>query len=101
MARSEVAVNRISIEERLGTNKYAVEEDAHIVLDEEACARCGPEQCACAKACPAGLFKVQGGTISFDYAGCLECGTCRVVCRKKAIRWSYPNGGFGVEYRYG
>ena len=29
------------------------------------------------KACPAGLYKKQDdGSVRFDYAGCLECGTC-------------------------
>jgi ferredoxin like protein len=30
----------------------------------------------------------------------LECGTCYIVCERKAfIRWRYPRGGFGVSYR--
>ena len=43
------------------------------------------------------------GEISFDYAGCLECGTCRVVCPRsaEALKWSYPRGGFGVQFRFG
>jgi ferredoxin like protein len=94
-------MRRASIEELLGTNKYEVDGgEPHIVIDKAACARCSPESCACVKACPAGLFKIVGGTIAFDYAGCLECGTCRLVCRQKGIRWDYPRGGFGVEYRY-
>ncbi|HOV79032.1 MAG TPA: hypothetical protein PK728_02920, partial [Bacillota bacterium] len=51
-----------------------------------------------------GLYTVKEGEseISFDYAGCLECGTCRAVCPKKgAIDWRYPRGGFGINYRYG
>ncbi|NPV74148.1 MAG: ferredoxin family protein, partial [Pelotomaculum sp.] len=40
--------------------------------------------------------------VNFDYAGCLECGTCRAVCPKEgAIAWGYPRGGFGVSFRYG
>ena len=38
----------------------------------------------------------------FDYAGCLECGTCRALCGNTIIKkWEYPNGTFGVEYREG
>ncbi|MDH7479765.1 MAG: ferredoxin family protein, partial [Syntrophomonadaceae bacterium] len=45
---------------------------------------------------------LKDGEISFDCAGCLECGTCRVVCpRPGAIEWNYPRGGFGIVYRYG
>jgi ferredoxin like protein len=94
-------MSRTSIEELLGTNKYEVDPDeAHIVVDKAACARCLPQGCACVKACPAGLFKIVSGAMAFDYAGCLECGTCRLVCWQKAISWNYPRGGFGVEYRY-
>jgi ferredoxin like protein len=40
--------------------------------------------------------------IVIDYAGCLECGTCRVMCKDKGIvKWEYPRGTFGVSYRYG
>jgi ferredoxin like protein len=92
----------MSIEERLAADKHVVDEGTpHIVVDVAACATCTPQDCACVKACPAGLFKAQGDTVTFDYAGCLECGTCRIVCFKKAIAWNHPEGGFGVEYRYG
>ncbi|WP_243675885.1 4Fe-4S dicluster domain-containing protein [Vulcanisaeta distributa] len=34
--------------------------------------------------------------------GCLECGTCRVVCPENNIEWNYPpKSGFGVQYRFG
>jgi ferredoxin like protein len=72
----------MSIEERLAADKHVVDEGTpHIVVDVAACATCTPQDC--------------------DYAGCLECGTCRIVCFKKAIAWNHPEGGFGVEYRYG
>ena len=38
--------------------------------------------------------------MTFVYAGCLECGTCFVVCDGDAFtRWRYPRGGFGVSFR--
>ncbi|WP_192902944.1 ferredoxin family protein, partial [Pelotomaculum propionicicum] len=44
----------------------------------------------------------EDGELSFDYAGCLECGTCRIICPKEgAISWQYPRGGFGINFRYG
>lgn len=89
-----------SIEERLGTNKFSVDEGmAHIVLDKSICAQCANKPCV--KACPAGLYVPQGDGVSFDFAGCLECGTCRVVCVLKGLRWEYPRGTFGIEFRYG
>ena len=52
--------------------------------------------------CPAGLYSVneQGGT-SLTLDGCLECGTCRLVCGTDVLEWSYPEGGTGVQFRYG
>ncbi len=38
------------------------------------------------KACPAGLYKKQeDGSVRFDYAGCLECGTCRILGLDSAL----------------
>lgn len=55
------------------------------------------------KARPAGLYKKQDdGSVRFDYAGCLECGTCRILGLGSALeQWEYPRGTFGVEFRYG
>ena len=95
-------MKRLSIEQLLGIDKFAVDDDeAHIVLDKSVCARCQPKPCT--YACPAGLYVLKDGEISFDYAGCLECGTCRVVCPQAgiAITWKYPRGGFGISFRYG
>ncbi|HIH8553463.1 TPA: ferredoxin family protein, partial [Salmonella enterica] len=42
------------------------------------------------------------GSVRFDYAGCLECGTCRILGLDTALeKWEYPRGTFGVEFRYG
>lgn len=93
-------MKKLSSAERLGTSKFFVDEEMpHITLDKGICARC--EKKPCVKACPAGLYTLQGDSVGFDYAGCLECGTCRVVCLMKGLKWEYPRGTFGVEYRYG
>lgn len=93
-------MKKLSIEERLGTNKFSVDDGMpHITLDKAICAQCVNKPCV--KACPAGLYVPTGDTVSFDYAGCLECGTCRVVCLPKGLKWEYPRGTFGVEFRYG
>lgn len=90
------------VTELLSLNRFEVDEDsAHIVLDKEICRNCVEKPCLIV--CPAGLYKLdKTGEISFDYAGCLECGTCRVMCKNKGIiKWEYPQGGFGVHFRYG
>ncbi len=96
-----MTVKKLSPEALLGINKFAVDEDEpHIVLDKSICAKCKEKPCLIV--CPAVLYTLKDGEISFDYAGCLECGTCRVVCKNKGIvRWSYPRGTFGVVFRYG
>jgi ferredoxin like protein len=88
--------------ELLSLNKFNVdEEEAHIVLDKEICSRCQARPCLLV--CPAVLYRLdKNGDISFDYAGCLECGTCRVMCTNRGIiKWEYPRGTFGISYRYG
>ena len=37
--------------------------------------------------CPAGLYTLQeNGDLAFDFAGCLECGTCRVLCGETMVK---------------
>lgn len=91
----------VNVDEKLAVDKFNVdEESAHIVL------------CACPDAaefdklvlcCPAGLYKrATDGEAVFDYAGCLECGTCRMLCSDTILeKWVFPQGGLGVSYRYG
>ncbi len=97
-----MALKRLTIEHYLGLDKFVVDDEhAHITLKKELCRSCPGKPCTFA--CPAGLYKLKDGEIVFDYAGCLECGTCRVVCphAEEAITWAYPRGGFGVQFRYG
>ncbi|HFV9292380.1 TPA: 4Fe-4S dicluster domain-containing protein [Serratia fonticola] len=54
-------------------------------------------------ACPAGLYQFQpDSSLRFDVQGCLECGTCRLLCGEETItRWRYPQAGNGIEFRFG
>ena len=49
------------------------------------------------------LYKIdENGAKSFDYAGCLECGTCRIACGGTIVeKWENPQPTMGVEYRFG
>jgi ferredoxin like protein len=91
----------MGIEQKLGIDKFVVDEgNPHIVLDMEKCRDCDLRPCI--MACPASLYKAEdGGGISFDFAGCLECGSCRVVCPNGALSWNHPRPTFGIFYRYG
>jgi ferredoxin like protein len=94
-------MNRMSISEKLGVNKYELDEGhPHIVVNNEICQKvCGDKMCLFV--CPAKVYSEQNGVIVADWAGCLECGACKAACPNKALQWEYPRGGFGVIYRYG
>jgi ferredoxin-like protein FixX len=91
----------VNVDTYLALNRYAVDEEtAHIELIDTP----DPEEFAkLVRVCPAALYKVdKDGTPSFDYAGCLECGSCRIVCGDTIIKkWNNPGPTMGVEYRYG
>lgn len=93
--------NRVNVDVKLGVNKFHVDEGhPHIIL------AANPDINEFRKlmnACPAGLYKQdEAGNIHFDSAGCLECGTCRVLCGETILeKWSWPAGTFGVDFRYG
>jgi ferredoxin like protein len=94
-------MNRISVAEKLSVNKYELDEGVpHISVDNAIC----QQQCQlkpCLFVCPANVYTEQNGEIMVDWAGCLECGTCKVACPTEALHWEYPRGGFGVIYRHG
>ena len=52
--------------------------------------------------CPAHVYSEEpDGTISVEYAACLECGTCLAVAPPGTLTWHYPRGGMGVVFREG
>ena len=70
----------VNVDEKLSIDKFNVdEENAHIVLKENPSDEEFRKLVLC---CPAALYKVEDdGSKRFDYAGCLECGTCRSAAR--------------------
>jgi ferredoxin like protein len=91
----------MSIPEKLSVNKYELDEgNPHIRVHPEICQKlCSTRTCL--TICPAQVYSEQDGQIVADWAGCLECGTCKAVCPTDALEWDYPQGGFGVSYRFG
>jgi ferredoxin like protein len=52
--------------------------------------------------CPAGLYSEnEQGEVVLTIDGCLECGTCRIACGTDVLCWDYPDGGAGVQFRFG
>lgn len=94
-------MSTVNVDIKLGVNKFYVDEGhPHIILNEQF----DPVRFQLLMmACPAGLYrKDDKGQFLFDYAGCLECGTCRVLCSESVLaKWEYPTGSLGVEYRHG
>lgn len=89
----------ISVEYKLAVNKYDIDRDVHVKVNTNTCERC--ELYYCLYACPADCYKLTEGHITFSYEGCLECGSCRIVCSNGAIEWELPRPGFGICYEYG
>ena len=93
----------LNIDAYLATNKYEVAPESHIVLRDGA-AGCDPKEFdKLIRACPAALYRrSEDGIQSFNYEGCLECGTCRNICGDTIVEsWNNPDPGCGVEYRFG
>lgn len=89
----------MALAERLETVAFTVDETPHIVVDGARCRDCDAHTCV--RFCPAGCFtRNDAGQIDYYYVGCLECGTCLVLCDEDAVTWNYPRGGYGIAYRF-
>ena len=80
------------VEEKLFQNRYRVDAGRpHIqIKDTEICAsECGTQQCTVC--CPAGCYTAEGnGRVVLITDGCLECGTCRIICTDfRNVEWEY------------
>lgn len=95
--------DQLSLQEKLGRNVFKIDQgSAHIEIDHEICrSKCINK--ACLYVCPANLYTYQEeeDEIFIDYEGCLECGTCLIVCKDEALTWEYPRAGHGIQYRFG
>lgn len=93
-------MNPMSVDDKLGTNLFRVDEETpHITVKQVK----GKEKeiHKLLLACPAHLYTLdENGILQFNYEGCLECGTCRVLCQDAVVEsWDYPKNGKGVQYR--
>ena len=81
-------------ERKLALINYNVDRDrAHIsIIDHDTCLKCVRQQCI--NCCPANCYSPQeDGRVVFSYEGCVECGTCRIVCNEfHNVEWTYPRG---------
>jgi ferredoxin like protein len=90
------------VEEKLFQNRYVVDTGApHIkVMPHETPSA---NLLAMTRLCPAGCYSVaDSGRVEIAADGCMECGTCRVLCEAGGdIEWNYPKGGYGVLFKFG
>jgi ferredoxin like protein len=94
-----MSIKKLGPEELLALDKFSVDEGhPHILVDKSICATCTAQ--VCLVVCPARCYRLKDGAVNFEYAGCLECGTCRVMCTGKGVTsWNYPRATFGVTFR--
>jgi ferredoxin like protein len=87
------------VRQKLGTITYITdaEENAHITVKPDICAKC-PHR-LCISGCPAGCFNFIDNKMVFRYEDCVECGTCFLQCDQGSIIWNNPQGSFGVQYQ--
>ena len=92
----------ISLEDKLGRNVFKINPASHIEINHDLCREQRSVK-PCLYVCPALLytFNEERDEVFVDYEGCLECGTCLIVCKDGALSWEYPQAGFGVQYRFG
>ena len=90
------------VEEKLAIDAFKTDTDSHITINQEVCrSRCKVRSCV--SVCPGHLYSYNEelNEMVVEFAGCLECGTCKVACIEGAIDWVYPRGEFGVQFRFG
>lgn len=92
-------VIHMKIDDKLALDLFHVDSMPHIEVNLEICRKC-PHR-LCTYTCPVENYKVEDDNVVFDWEGCLECGTCNIICDQGAVTWNYPRGGFGISYRFG
>lgn len=90
----------MGLKEKLGLDVFKEFKKFHIQIKE------GMEKDSRLKrailVCPAGLYtEIADGAVKVSEDGCLECGTCLIACGNEVLEWHYPEGGEGVQFRFG
>ncbi len=90
------------VEEKLFQNRYVVDPgQPHIKI--AAHDKPSANLVAMTRLCPAGCYSLaDSGKVEVAPDGCMECGTCRILCEAQGdIEWNYPKGGYGVLFKFG
>jgi ferredoxin like protein len=92
----------LSVDERVALDRIEFDEEPFITVDTDLCRTCDTKPCL--YVCPSKVYRLDKGNLVYNTDGCIELGACSIVCKhigKSAIRWSYPRGSHGVEFRFG
>jgi ferredoxin like protein len=102
MAMTTTNVTAAAVEKKLYQNRYLVDSSRpHIVVTPHE--KPSKALLSLLHACPANCYsRNEAGQVEISVDGCLECGTCRVLCEPSGeITWNYPRGGYGVMFKFG
>ncbi|CFY03058.1 Ferredoxin-like, FixX [Syntrophomonas zehnderi OL-4] len=90
----------MGLKAKLGLDVFKHDKEAHIKIKPGM--EKDPRLKRAVWVCPAGLYSENDqGEVELTIDGCLECGTCRIACGIEVLEWNYPNGGCGVQFRFG
>lgn len=92
----------MKVEEKLYNNRYMVDEgQPHIAILSKG--EASPALKSLVTVCPAGCYAAEDdGSVTITPDGCLECGTCRIICAETGeLSWNYPRGGYGILFKFG
>jgi ferredoxin like protein len=94
----------VNVEDKLFQNRYRVDAGRpHIRIKEaDTCTNICVDK-SCTYVCPASCYTFEAnGTVTLITDGCLECGSCRIVCSEHLnVHWEYPRGGHGILFKFG
>jgi len=92
--------NTINLKAKLGLNVFKESHQFHIGIQPGK--EDDPRLLKAILICPAGLYNLgEDGKVELSQDGCLECGTCKIICGDEVLSWNYPEGATGVQYRFG
>jgi ferredoxin like protein len=92
----------LRVEDKLYQNRYLVDSGRpHIKVRPHK--QPSANLLALTRVCPAKCYELNDkGQVEITADGCMECGTCRILCETSGeIEWNYPRGGFGVLFKFG
>ncbi|MCL2529506.1 MAG: 4Fe-4S dicluster domain-containing protein [Coriobacteriia bacterium] len=97
---SDVLSLKGNVKSKLGLNVFKESSEFHIEIKTD---KTNDKRLfACVRLCPAELYSAdEQGCVVLSTDGCLECGTCLIICGDEVLSWNYPQGATGVQYRFG